>query len=268
MTTPTHPTGAPARSPTARALAWFARRRSTVVVLVAVVAPLPLAAAFVPFRQSLTTVAAAFAFVVLEVVVSVLGSRLAGALVSLSSALWFDYFLAPPYGRLAISHRPDLEAAIGLFVVGVVVSELAARNRHHRRTSSEESDFVSMVHELATLAAGPAPMDDVIAHACASLREVLSLRACRFESGPLGPALARIVSNGEVEHVGLQWPVGEIGIPGPEAELPVQWRGRVAGRFVVTPTPGLSVSLERRVVAVVLGEIVAAAVDHREWVHS
>ena len=268
MTTPTRVTGVPARSSAARAVAWLGRRRRGVVVLVAVVAPLALAAALVPFRQTLTTVAAAFAFVVLEVVVSVVGSRLGGAIVSLSSALWFDYFLAPPYGRLAISHRPDLEAAIGLVVVGFVVSELAARNRHHRRASSEESDFVSMVHELANLAAGPAPADDVIAHACVTLRDLLSLRGCRFETDPLGPALARIVPSGEVEHVGLQWPVGEIGIPGPEAEIPVQWRGHVVGRFVITPTPGLRVSLERRVVAVVLGDIVAAAVDHHQSVRS
>ena len=266
MTTPVRPTGVSARSPTTRAVAWLGRRRRGIAVLVAALAPVALAAVFVPLRQSLTTVAAAFAFVMLEVVVSVVGSRLAGVLVSLSSAFWFDYFLAPPYGRLAISHRPDLEAAIGLIVVGVVVNELAARNRRHRRASGEESNFVSVIHELATLAAGPAPADDVIVRASAALRDLLSLRGCRFEPGPLGPALARIVANGEVEHVGLQWPVGEIGIPGPEAEILLQWRGDVVGRFVITPTPGLSVSRERRVVGVILGEIVAAAVDERHSV--
>lgn len=254
--------GTLSRSPTARTVVWLQRYRAQLVVVISVVTPLALASILVPFRQSLTTVASAFVFVVVVVAVAVAGSRLAGYLASVSSALWFDFFLTRPYERFAISHRPDLEATIGLIVVGVVVSELAARNRHHLRVSSEESNFVSMIHDLAIVAAGPAPVDDVIVQASASLCNLLSLRDCRFESVATGPAPARILANGEVVHVGLHWPVREIGIPGPEAEIPVQWRDVVVGRFVITPTPGLSVSVERRVVAVALAAIVAAVVDH------
>ena len=72
------------------------------------------------------------------------------------------------------------------------------------------------------------------------------------------PPLAQIQSNGDIAHVGMRWPVSEIGIPGPEAEILAQWRGRVVGRFVVTPTPGAAVSLEQRIVAVALVDVIAA----------
>jgi hypothetical protein len=71
------------------------------------------------------------------------------------------------------------------------------------------------------------------------------------------------MSNGEVVHVGLHWPVGEIGIPGPEAEIPTEWRGLAMGRFVLTPTPGQPISVERRIVAVSLAKIVAASLNEQ-----
>ena len=64
----------------------------------------------------------------------------------------------------------------------------------------------------------------------------------------------------------MRWPAREIGIPGPQAEIVAQWRGRVIGRFVVTPTPGFPVSQERRVVAVSLVDVVAAGLQGRRRV--
>jgi hypothetical protein len=56
----------------------------------------------------------------------------------------------------------------------------------------------------------------------------------------------------------MRWPAREFGIPGPEAEIVAQWRGRVVGRFVVTPTPGVAVTLEQRIVAVAVVDVAAA----------
>jgi hypothetical protein len=58
--------------------------------------------------------------------------------------------------------------------------------------------------------------------------------------------------------VGLHWPVSQMGIPGPEAEIAIEWRGRPLGRFVITPTPGATISQERRAVAVLLATLVAS----------
>jgi hypothetical protein len=43
-----------------------------------------------------------------------------------------------------------------------------------------------------------------------------------------------------------------------------QWRGREVGRFVLTPTPGVPVSRERRVAAVSLVDLVAATLAVRD----
>lgn len=238
--------------------------RTALALIAAVLVPLGVAGILVPFRSSFANTAAALVLVCVIEAIAVAGNRAAGLLASVSAALWFDFFLAPPYLRFTISRRPDLETTICILVVGVVVTELAARSRHHYRRSTEEKDYVAMIHELTVLAAGSAPASSIIERAASSLVRLLDLRACRFEAVPGDPPLARIESNGTVVHVGLRWPVGEIGIPGPEAEILVQWRGRVLGSFVLTPTPGLAVTVEQRVVAVSLAQLVGATLSDRQ----
>ena len=188
------------------------------------------------------------------------GNRAAGAARQrVLGALWFDFFLTRPYDRFAISHRPDLETTIAIFVVGVVVTELAARSRRHWQAAASSTAYVEMIHGVAVWRPTPCPsaMIDQAMHPWSTL---LSLRACRFDRSLSDPPLARIRSNGDVAHVGLRWPAREIGIPGPEAEIVAKWRGRVLGRFVLTPTPGAAVTLEQRIVAVALVDVVAAYV--------
>jgi hypothetical protein len=198
--------------------------------------------------------------VALVAAIAVTGNRVAGVVASASAAIWFDFFLTRPYLRLTISHRPDLETTISIFVVGVFITELAGRSRHHWRASNEAIGFVTMIHDVADLASQSAPTPLIIDQASKYLVEILGLRSCRFDFKMMDPPLARLEANGEVVHVGLRWPTHDIGIPGPEAEIVAKWKGRVVGRFVFAPTPGQSVSLERRIVAVSLVDVVAASV--------
>jgi hypothetical protein len=187
-------------------------------------------------------------------------------LATLSATVWFDFFLTRPYLRLAITHRPDIETAVSLFVVGLVVTELAARNRHHYEWASEESDYVGLIHSLSELSASGAPREAVIQRARTELMDLLHLRACRFESELVERRTNRIKHDGHVMLGGNVWNVDRMGLPGPELELLVQARGRTQGRFVLTPTPGFPVSLERRVVAVAIADQVGAA--HRSYLRS
>jgi Domain of unknown function (DUF4118) len=214
------------------------------------------AAVLVPFRTNFTNAGAALILVAVIVTLSLGGTRFTGFVASAFSALWFDFFLTRPYDELSISHRPDVETTICLLVVGLMVSELAARRRHLLRVSSEEENYVAMVRELTELAQNSPKT--LIERADDMLMEVLDLRACRFEAQPSDPPMARVLSSGEVVHVGMHWPVNAMGIPGPEAEIAAQWRGRFVGRFVITPTPGASISEERRAVAALLATIVAS----------
>jgi hypothetical protein len=90
------------------------------------------------------------------------------------------------------------------------------------------------------------------------LVDLLDLRGCRFDPRPSDPPMARILTGGEVVHVGLRWPAEVSGIPGPHAEILVQWAGRALGRFEITPSPGEPISQERRAVAALLATVVAA----------
>jgi uncharacterized protein DUF4118 len=193
------------------------------------------------------------------VAVAVGGNRFSGFLASVSAALWFDFFLTRPYDTLDISQRSDIETAVSLLAVGLLVSELAARSRHFSRVLTEESSYLAMVREVTERAMSAAPSAWVIESALESLRELLDLRACRFDYHVSDPPLAQIEANGDVVHVGMLWPTEELGIPGPEAEIVAEWRGRALGRFIITPTPGQPIALEPRVVAALLASVVAAS---------
>jgi hypothetical protein len=234
------------------------QNRTRLAVIAGLVVPLAVAALLVPFRGTFAGTAAALVMVLVIVAVAVSGNRVSGVIASFSAALWFDFFLTRPYDRFAISHRPDLETTIAIYVVGVVVTELAARSRQHWQSANSSTAYVTMIHGVAVLAADSAPVAAMIDQTTQSLIQLLSLRACEFDRGLSDPPLAQIQSNGEVAHVGLRWPAKEIGLPGPQAEILAKWRGRVVGRFVVTPTPGVTVSLEQRIVAVAVVDVFAA----------
>ena len=126
--------------------------RDQIALLAAVVLPLAMAAILVPFRSIFANTAAALILVTIIVAVAALGNRVAGIVATVSATVSFDFFLTRPYEKLAITHRPDIETAICLFVVGIIVTELAARNRYHRATAVEEADFVGLIHDVSELA--------------------------------------------------------------------------------------------------------------------
>jgi len=71
------------------------------------------------------------------------------------------------------------------------------------------------------------------------------------------------VSGGEVYVQGVRWEVGELGLPGREVELVAESHGRALGRFLLVPTPGTPISLDRLVVATALADQVGAALAGR-----
>ena len=235
------------------------RHRASATYASAIALPLALAAVLIPFRTRFVDTASALALVAVVAAVAVLGDRTAGVLASVSATVWFDLFLTRPYERFAITQRSDIETAVSLFVVGVLVTELAARSRHHRDDAAERLDYVGLIHDFSELAASGTPAATVVERARSELVPLLHLRACRYEPGTPGRPMARLQHDGRVLHGGLIWGVDSVGLPGPELDLVVQGRGEVLGRFVFTATPGYPVSLQRRVVAVAIADQVGAS---------
>jgi K+-sensing histidine kinase KdpD len=225
-----------------------------IALVAAVVLPLAVAAILVPFRSSFANTASALILVAVIVGVAALGNRVSGFVATVSATVWFDFFLTRPYEKLAITHRPDIETAISLFVVGIIVTELAARNRHHHATAAEEADYVGLLYDVSELVSSGASSREVIERVQNELILLLHLRACRYEAGSADRPMMRLEHDGRVFLGGRGWGVHRVGLPGPEIELIVQSQGRTMGRFVMTPTPGHEVSLERRVVAVAIAD--------------
>jgi Domain of unknown function (DUF4118) len=230
------------------------RRTQRLARLAALGVPPALAAALVPFRESFPGTDAALVMVVIVVAVAAVGDRFAGILAAISAGIWFDFFLTKPYERFAISHRPDIETAVLLFVVGMAVTELTARGRHHRTVAAEESDHVARLHSLARMMAEGEDSRIVIAQAEKLLATLLDLRSCRYDPESTSSEHPGVISQeGDVVLAGLRWNW----LPG-RVDLPVEYLGRGYGRFVLVPTPGVPVPRSRRLVAVTLADEVGA----------
>jgi K+-sensing histidine kinase KdpD len=238
---------------------WVRGHRDEIALAAALLAPLAVAAALVPFRTSFANTASALVLVAVVVAVAANGRRMAGFIAAVSASLWFDFFLTQPYERFAITHRSDIETTISLFVVGIAVTEIAVRNRFHRGVAQEESSYVGLIYRLSELVAGGAPADRVIEVATDALTELLYLRSCRFVDGVSRQRLTRIEHDGTVHLGAFRWGVHQMGLPGRELELQVYSQGRQLGRFLMEPTPGSPISLERRVVAVAIADQVGSA---------
>jgi K+-sensing histidine kinase KdpD len=241
----------------------FRRYKDPLILSAAALVPLGIAGILVPFRSTFAATASALLFVAVIVAIAVLGDRRAGVLATVSSTLWFDLFLTRPYERLAITHRADIETAVCLFIVGVAVTELAARNRTHHSKATQEADYVGLLYEFSELVASGAPAEEVVERTERALTDLLELRGCRYERGPSGRVRLSIEHDGGVILGGDLWDVDNLGLPGPEIELSVHGRGAELGRFVLVPTPGQPVPLQRRVVAIALTDQVGAALVPR-----
>jgi hypothetical protein len=244
---------------------WFqALDKGWIANLSGLLLPLAVAAALVPFRSNFALPAAALVLVLVVVAVGAFGNRFAGLLAALSAAAWFDFFLTKPYETFNITYRPDLQTEISLLIVGLAVTEIAARGRGHREAASEEAHNVALIHDFTEIVASGEPGQFVVARAAAELTSLLGLKDCRFDTEMSDRHPTRIEHSGVVALGGLHWGAHLSGLPGREVELIVQYRGETFGRFVMTPTPGAPVSSDRLLVAAFIADQVGAALSDRQ----
>ncbi|MEU8585879.1 DUF4118 domain-containing protein [Streptomyces sp. NPDC048664] len=135
--------------------------------------------ALVPFRTSLSHTNAALVLVVVVVAVAALGSRTAGVVAALSAAAWFDFFLTRPYETFDINATADIETAVLLLVVGVIVARLAFHARRLEAMTVTDAADLARVHRTADLARSANSADIVVDHVRTELTDLLALRTCR-----------------------------------------------------------------------------------------
>jgi K+-sensing histidine kinase KdpD len=237
--------------------------RDSVVVFAGLTLPCGISGLLAPFRSTFPNTDAALVLVVAVVAVAANGHRPAGWVAAASSAIWFDFFLTRPYERFVITRHTDVETTVLLLLVGVAVTEIAARSRKHKGTAVEEANFVARIHSAAAAVATGESATFVVMQVAAQLIDLLFLRDCRFDPAGSDKHGARMTQDGDVFLAGMRWGVEQMGLPGGEVELAIEYQGRFFGRYVMVPTPGKPVSRERRVVASALVDQVGAALAAR-----
>ena len=166
-----------------RALARYLTR-DRAAIAAAVAAPLGAAAILLPFRADWSNTSTALLLVVVVVAVAAIGNRVAGALAALGAAVWFDFFFTVPYERFTIRSSSDVTTFALLLVVGVAVSQLAARARCLKVVTVTDGRYLAQIHETASLAQSARAPDAVVDYVRQQLIGLLELDACRFEYGP------------------------------------------------------------------------------------
>jgi K+-sensing histidine kinase KdpD len=235
---------------------WLTRDR--LAILAALTAPLAAAAILVPFRTSWPNTNVALLLVVLIVAVAAIGNRLAGAVAAVWAAICFDFFFTLPYERLTISRSSDVVTFVLLLIVGLAVSQLAARARTLKMITITDAAYLARIHETATLAQ-TAPSAAVVDHVRDQLIGLLDLRDCRFEHGKLLGSPARLEPDGTVLTRHGRWDADQFGLPAGEIELRTFAGGQYLGRYMLTPKPGSRPSLQARLVGVTLAEFAGRA---------
>ncbi|MFI6722833.1 DUF4118 domain-containing protein [Streptomyces sp. R-74717] len=235
--------------------------RDRIALAAALIGPFLAALVLAPFRTSMSGTNLALLLVVVVVAVSAIGNRWAGAVAALSSAAWFDFFLTQPYQRFSIAGTGDVETAVLLLVVGVAVSQLAARARRLRVITITDADHLARIHDTALLVQSATSPDAVVDHVRHQLVDLLHLQRCRFEYGSLLGQPPRLEQDGSAVVGHRRWDIDRDGWPEGEIELRASASGHYSGRFMLRPAPGTVPSLQARLVAVALADHVGAALD-------
>ncbi|MFG2989067.1 DUF4118 domain-containing protein [Streptomyces sp. NPDC048257] len=229
----------------------------------ALVVPFLVALALVPFRAYLSATNEALVLVVVVVAIAACGTRAAAALAALSAAAWFGLLLlARPYERFALADREEIETAVLLLAVGLIVSQLAVRARRLEADVVTGAAHLSSLQGTARLTEQGGSPDAVVEFVRQELVGLLRLRGCRFEYGTLIGRRPRLERDGGLwlrrgsEVTGYaDWPDGE-------TELRVVGGGHYYGRFLLDPFPGHPLPPEEaRSVAVALAALAGAALD-------
>lgn len=239
--------------------AWREPGRDRLAMLAGLALPLALTAILVPFRATFPNTDAALALILVVVIVSANGYRMAGILAAISAAVWFDFFLTRPYETLSITRATDIETTTLILVIGIAVTEVAVWGRRQHLTASRRAGYLAGINAAATAASAGSSPPALIDQVCGQLTRLLGLRACRFEYGVAGLGRpARLEHDGRVM-VGAQAHDVDInGMPA-DTEILVEAGGILQGRFMLQAIPGSRPTLESRLVAVALAGQVSSA---------
>jgi hypothetical protein len=235
------------------------RSSAFVGLAVGALGPVVVALVLVAVRTYLHNANLALILVLVVVIAAIIGGRRAGALAAIVATLSFDFFLTQPYLSLKIETSEDLEVALTLLCVGLLVGAVASRGRRSERGRERAAEAISRVHRVADLVACGVPVDDVLAAVTRELRELLQLRDCWVEFHPFTYVMPTLERGGSIDESEHHWFGGGFALSEDGVQLPVLERGTEIARIVLIGNPAFAVTIEERVVAVALGDQLGVA---------
>lgn len=233
--------------------------RSVVTLALAALGPVVVALLLVPFRSGLHNANLALMLVLVVVLAGIVGGRRAGAVAAIVATLSFDFFLTRPYLSLKIETSADLETALILLGVGLLVGTVASRGRQSAQERERAARAIGRVHRVADRVAQGAPLDDVVAVVTGELLELLHLHDCWLELPPDVYVMPTLQRGGGLDGTERHWFQGGVALSEDGVELPVLEQGEMVARVVLVGDPTHAVTIEERVVAVALADQLGAA---------
>lgn len=228
--------------------------------IVALVAPLAAAAVMVPFRAH--TQASNLALVMVAVVGAsvVPGFRRAALLAGVSAGLWFDFFLTRPYETFSIARTGDVQTAVLMTVVAVLVGTIAARRRKAGEKAQRSGDEVMGLYVSAQMLSAGAPARTVVETIAAQIGDLLFVAECRYDAGYPADTEPLIDRAGDLDWRGHNWSLLRHGWPSVPVSLPIDSGGEHVGRFLLSgPATGEPLTLDRLLTALALADLAGAA---------
>jgi Domain of unknown function (DUF4118) len=221
--------------------------------VVALAGPVIVSVALIPFRADIRTSNASLVLVTVVVIAAVLGGRIGGVVAALVSFASFDFFFTRPYYSFTINSHDDIETAVLLLVVGLIVGEVVVRARRSETKAAVSRAEVVRVRRLSELAAGGEPAGRLIGIVQGELVSLLRVRQCRFEPQPFREDVP------ELTHQGVRIPATEVSLPAftGRVSLPVYGAGRPVGRFLLdleNGATGIELPPEDRALALALAD--------------
>ena len=234
------------------------------IVLTALVAPVVVAAALIPWRDDLVSTNIALLLVVVVVAVAATGHRAAAALAALVAAGAFNFFHTEPYYSLRITSSDDVETAVLLLVVGLAVGELAVRGRKARAVAERGRRDLASLQGLGALVADGEDADYVLLAAGSELTQLLRLTDCHFEATHEDNKILPVIQrDGSMKWGPNVWETERWGLPSDGATIPVWSRGARLGRFVLKAPIAVPYSRAELAQSVALVDQAGAALARR-----
>lgn len=215
--------------------------------------PVAAAALLIPLRGTIAPSTAALILVLPVVVVALTGSATASALAAVVAALAFDILLTRPYYSFTIDAADDVESALVLGLIALVVATVVTREVEARTRSSSRRRELAAVDSVAYALAHAGP-DRLIEVVTGTVVDLLDARTCHWSPGfhgTIGEVLDRNATFG-----GAQGPT----MPAVGLEIPVVFRREELGRLIARGDSDEPISAEERHTLVTIADLFAAGI--------